>query len=93
MKKLILMTMISISLFSCKKEEIKPIEPTPIENCDCGTIVYANNNSSSMNVLIGVKNNCSDNMKTFTIYTASGWLPQAELKEMEGQEHCSNQPW
>ena len=37
MKKLILMTMISISLFSCKKEEIK--------NCNCGKIENVSKNS------------------------------------------------
>lgn len=94
MKKLILMTMISISLFSCKKEDCKPNEPNePIKDCNCGVVIYANNSSTSMSAYKGVRNHCSGNMKTFPIYSSSGWLPQAELKEMEGQEHCSNQSW
>ena len=85
MKKLILMTMISISLFSCKKEEVK--------NCSCGKIYSAYNQSSYMGSSISVKNYCSGNSKSFPNYSGVGWLLPYELDALKGKEYCSGQSW
>jgi hypothetical protein len=80
------MTMISISLLSCKKEEIK--------NCNCGKIINAYNESSYMSSNLDVKNYCSGNKKKFkNNHSGTGWLLPWELDALEGKEHCSNQPW
>ncbi len=74
MKKLFLLSLVTIALTSCEKEDVQPNETTtPTEDCYCGRIVYigemevqwGTNNSPKMD--LKVRNNCTDVVETFKV--------------------------
>jgi len=93
MKKALFILTLLLLTFSCQKEDIQPNEPTPIENCSCGRVVYTGemevqwgtNNPPQMD--LKVRNNCTDVVKTFKVnYTTSIYI---------GDEWCdpNNNTW
>jgi hypothetical protein len=62
MKKISLITLMSLSFISCKKE-VQPTEPTPAGPCHCGEILQGNVSNGTLTV----KNYCSGNILTFQV--------------------------
>lgn len=67
MKKISLITLMSLSFISCKKE-VQPPEPTPAGPCHCGEILQTNFAESELTA----KNYCSGN--TLTFYVGGWWF-------------------
>jgi len=82
MKKLILVSLVSLTFVSCKKETKDPTPP-PTGSCYCGEILQMDMSNTS----IAVKNNCSGNILYFDIAT-SQWL-DLQL----GEQYCRPQSW
>ena len=60
MKKISLITLMSLSFISCKKE-VQPPEPTPAGPCHCGEILQSGPGT------VTSKNYCSGNILTFQV--------------------------
>jgi hypothetical protein len=69
--KALLLSLLTVSVLSCKKDN----ETKPLENCNCGLITEDNNGTTNNQswYTINVRNNCTDNTKTF--YLSKGdWM-------------------
>jgi hypothetical protein len=84
MRRLILFALLTSTVLSCKKEEVKPTAPVPTENeaCKCGVIqdLY---HLGGGKWKIWVQNNCSANVKSFDV----NW------HYAEGTIHCADKSW
>ena len=82
MKKITLVTLLSLSFMGCKKDVQAPTAP-PAGPCHCGEILQMN----LSNTTIAAKNNCSGNILYFDIAT-SQWLDLTL-----GDQYCRPQAW
>jgi hypothetical protein len=86
MRRLILLALLTSTVLSCKKEEVKPTPaPAPTENeaCKCGIVTNNVYYSLSYKWGVEVQNNCSGNKKYFTL----------SLPIDEGSIYCAGQTW
>ena len=77
---IISLLILSISLFSCQKEE-----DSVTTNCECGTI--ANDGNSTDSFWIEVRNNCTSNKKKF--YMDEDLWMDAHI----GEKRCYGYEW
>jgi hypothetical protein len=82
MKKLTLITLMSLSFMGCKKDVQAPTPP-PAGPCHCGEVLQAN----LSNTTIAVKNNCSGNILYFDISLTTF------MNVVIGEQYCSWQSW
>ena len=82
MRKLTLVTLLSLSFMGCKKDVQAPTPP-PAGPCHCGEILQMNMSNTS----IAVKNNCSGNILYFDI-AGTEYLTLAT-----GEQYCYWKTW
>ena len=82
MRKLTLVTLLSLSFMGCKKDVQAPTPP-PAGPCHCGEVLQAN----LSNTTIAVKNNCSGNILYFDISLTTF------MDIVIGEQYCSWQSW
>ena len=82
MKKLTLITLMSLSFMGCKKDVQAPTPP-PAGPCHCGEILQMDMSNTS----IAAKNNCSGNILYFNI----GGIEFLNLSK--GDQYCRPQAW